>query len=377
MLVRYSRSEAGKTEKRAEVYTAEEHGIRPEDIDGDAVKICRRLRSAGFSAYIVGGAVRDLLLGRKPTDFDLATDAHPNKIRKLFRNSRIIGKRFRLVHIFFHNKIIEVSTFRSDSNNYGSIEEDVVRRDFSFNALYYCPIDGILLDYIGGLKDIRQEKLVPLIDLGSIFTEDAVRMIRALRYSEITGFELPQKLKRKIRKSSSLLSECPPSRMTEEIFKILKSGRSEPIVRSCYELGLLPFMLPRLNDLLSEQENGEFKSRFFENLKILDEKLVHSADLGKGKLLVGLLREFIRMRARELEHNLPHKIFHKDLVHQVKGFIRPMVPANKDIDYAISTVIGRKVHRPQKKHGRHFRGKTATRQFSSKAHPPFQNNRRD
>lgn len=188
MLVRYSTTEKGAHSKRAEIYTAKEHGIRRKDIDPDAIRIAHRLKSAGHSAYIVGGAVRDLLVGRVPKDFDLVTDAHPRKIKRLFRNSRIIGKRFRLVHVFFREKIIELSTFRSldhqgENNVYGTIQEDVLRRDFTLNALYYCPIEEIIIDYIGGVKDIRNRKIRPLIPLKTIFTEDPVRMIRALSSS--------------------------------------------------------------------------------------------------------------------------------------------------------------------------------------------------
>jgi poly(A) polymerase len=384
VLVRYGTSEKGKAEKRAEVYLPDEHGIQPSDIDSDAIKVLRKFRAAGCNAYIVGGAVRDLLLGRKPKDFDLVTDAYPNKIRKMFRNSRVIGRRFRLVHIFFHQKIFEVSTFRSltsddsDSpgNIYGTIEDDVLRRDFSFNALYYCPLDQTLIDYIGGLKDIREGKMVPLIDLNNIFVEDPVRMIRAVRYSEITGFPLSQKLKRKIKKGSALLGDCPPSRMTEEIFKILGSGHAENIIRTSYDLQILTFMLPGLNTALADDTDG-FSEGFFKNLHVLDEKVGRTDEIGRGKLLVGLVKDFIKLKIVELRNDALHEtLYQKEIVHSVKSFIRPMVPANKDLDYAISVVTGKKVHRPSKR-GRHFPRHQPNRQFSSKAHPPLPNNSRD
>ena len=141
MLVRYSSNQDGKPVKKAIIYTCDEHCIKNSDIDPDALKVITQLKGFGFSAYLVGGAVRDLLLGRKPKDFDIVTDATPSKIKKLFRNSRIIGRRFRLVHVFFGSKIFEVSTFRSISsgtvgNNFGTMDEDVQRRDFTLNALY-------------------------------------------------------------------------------------------------------------------------------------------------------------------------------------------------------------------------------------------------
>ncbi|HUX51874.1 MAG TPA: polynucleotide adenylyltransferase PcnB, partial [Spirochaetia bacterium] len=157
MLIRYKKSESGSAVKQAEVYLKEEHNLSPGRIDPDALKIIRRLKNSGHSAYIVGGAVRDLILGNKPKDFDIVTDAAPARIRKLFRNSRIIGKRFRLVHIFFGEKLIEVSTFRAETsvgfmNVYGEIEEDVKRRDFTVNALYYDPEENTILDYHGGFR---------------------------------------------------------------------------------------------------------------------------------------------------------------------------------------------------------------------------------
>ena len=126
MLVRYTRDESGKTVQQALIYTSEEHKIRPKDIDPEAIKIARRLRASGHSAYIVGGAVRDLMLGKHPKDFDIATDAQPNRIRRLFRNSRVIGKRFRLVHIFFNGNIIEVSTFRSENSASFQNRQDIL-----------------------------------------------------------------------------------------------------------------------------------------------------------------------------------------------------------------------------------------------------------
>ena len=188
MLIRYGTDKNGDFIKKAVIYTQEEHLIPNNKIDPDALQIVNRLRDSGFTAYIVGGAVRDLIIGNTPKDFDIVTDATPSKIKKIFRNSRIIGRRFRLVHVVFGTKIFEVSTFRSIcegsvGNSFGTIDEDVQRRDFTINALYYDPIQKQVIDYVGGMRDIKKHILRPVIPLDHIFIEDPVRMLRAVKYS--------------------------------------------------------------------------------------------------------------------------------------------------------------------------------------------------
>ena len=190
-MYRYGKDKNGRPVKKAVVYTKEEHKIPLNKIDPDAIGIIRRLKESGFSAYIVGGAVRDLILGNNPKDFDITTDATPSKIKRIFRNSRIIGRRFRLVHVFFGPKIFEVSTFRSTAegsigNDFGSMDEDVMRRDFTLNALYYDPLQEQVIDYVGGVRDIRKGALKPVIPLDRIFVEDPVRMYRPFSFDSST-----------------------------------------------------------------------------------------------------------------------------------------------------------------------------------------------
>ena len=199
MLTRYTTDKNGKLVKQADVYQASEHNINKDNIDRDAIAVIEKLNRRGFQAYIVGGAVRDLMSGRKPKDFDITTDARPEEVRRIFRNSRVIGKRFKLVHIYFGSTIFEVATFRSlksadDNNDYGVIEEDVQRRDFTINALYYAPSENIVIDYIGGVKDLRNRKLNSIISLDTTFREDPVRMLRAIKYSNISKLKIPFKL---------------------------------------------------------------------------------------------------------------------------------------------------------------------------------------
>jgi poly(A) polymerase len=186
MRFRYSAEESGKPVRKAVVYTQDEHGINFSDVDPEAVSIVERLKSFGFETYIVGGAVRDLILGKKPKDFDIASEASPTRIKKLFRNSRIIGRRFRLVHVYFGPRIFEVSTFRSmrdgpTSNTFGDIEEDVRRRDFTLNALFYDPGQQIVVDFVGGMKDIRKKRIRPIIPLAAIFRDDPGGQVRGGR----------------------------------------------------------------------------------------------------------------------------------------------------------------------------------------------------
>ena len=184
-------------------------------IDVDAVYIISRLKDLGFQAYIVGGAVRDLIVGAEPKDFDIVTNATPSRIKKLFRNSRIIGKRFRIVHVIFGNKIFEVSTFRSNAvssvgNDFGTMDEDVLRRDFTLNALYYDPILEQVIDYVDGMRDIKKHIIRPVIPLETIFIDDPVRMLRAIKYAAKTDSKMSFLLRHKIRHSASLLNQISP-----------------------------------------------------------------------------------------------------------------------------------------------------------------------
>ena len=270
MLIRYGTTEKGKRVRIASIYTVDEHGITTAMIDSDALKVIKKLRHAGFNAYVVGGAVRDLLLGKSPKDFDIATDAHPRQIRKLFWNSKIIGKRFRLVHIHFTDKILEVSTFRGlspgdEQNTFGTMEDDVKRRDFSFNALYYSPVEEQLVDYIGGYEDVRQGKIRSLIPLDVTFKEDPVRLIRTVKYAATTGFVLPGKIKKALKKYSGELGKAAVSRLTEELMKILASGCSEQIFKYCSEYNMLKYIVPEIDRMQNEE--------LYQSLRDLDQRI--------------------------------------------------------------------------------------------------------
>ena len=293
MRFRYSAEENGKLVKKAAVYTKDEHNIILSNVDSNAVSITGRLQANGYETYIVGGAVRDLILGKKPKDFDIVTSASPAKIKKIFRNARIIGRRFRLVHVYLDAKIYEVSTFRSTkdgptSNTFGTIEEDVLRRDFSLNAIFYDPVKQLVVDYVGGMKDIKKRVIRPLISLSHIFTDDPVRMIRAVKYAAVADFRLPLLLKRRIRRHSHLLADISPSRLTEEIFKIIHSPHVHEIVKSLDAFKIYRYLQPNAVKLFETMPG--FKARYFKTMTVLTGKEFKNLP---GEALSALIRDYL------------------------------------------------------------------------------------
>ena len=344
MLTRYSNDKNGRPKKTAVVYTKDEHHIDKSKIDTDAIRIIEQLRSYGFSAYIVGGAVRDLIIGNTPKDFDIVTNATPSKIKKLFRNSRIIGKRFRLVHIFFGSKIFEVSTFRSLAegtvgNSFGTMDEDVRRRDFTLNALYYDPIKEQCIDYVGGFRDIKKRVIRPVIPLDSIFVEDPVRMLRAVKYATTTGFKMPYQLKRKICKSASLLSPVSPSRLTEELLKIINSGHSYEIVQLALETDVYMYLQPAATAMMYAKP--DFEKNYLAHLKELDALHVANPDCRTGQKLVYLIYDFIEGLTdwkKECASSAAGELYSRTWT-QCRNFVLPMNPQRTELEYAIRTVL--------------------------------------
>jgi poly(A) polymerase len=315
------------------VYTSDEHGVNFADVDPEAVYIIERLRANGFESYIVGGAVRDLILGRKPKDFDIVTGASPSRIKKIFRNARIIGRRFRLVHVYFGPKIFEVSTFRSlkdgpTSNTFGSIEEDVRRRDFSMNALFYDPLKRLVVDYVDGMRDIRRKRVRPIIPLGTIFTDDPVRMIRAVKYAAATGFKLPLPVKWKIKRQSRLLGSISPSRLTEEIFKIIQSPAAAGIVENLEALGLYAYLQPRASALM--RGNPAFRARYLKSLSDSDRE---DAGRALAALIRDYLEDFVNWDAGITET-------YKTAFLEGRRFVLPMNPPRAELDRGVRLILG-------------------------------------
>lgn len=345
MLIRYGTDERGKPVKKALIYTKLEHGISKDKIDGDALKIIERLRGAGFSAYIVGGAVRDLIVGNVPKDFDIVTDATPNRIKRIFRNARIIGRRFRLVHVVFGSKIFEVSTFRSTvdgsvGNEFGSMDEDVKRRDFTLNALYYDPVKEQVVDYVGGMRDIKKHVLRPVIALDRIFVEDPVRMLRAVKYSAMTGARMPFSLRYKIRKSANLLETVSASRLTEELLKIINSGRAYDIVREALETDLYMYLQPAATSLIYESK--DFESSYMKHLQALDELSASDGDVRLGRKLVFIVQDFIETLTdwkKEVALRTPSGELYIRTWSECRKYVLPMNPQRTELEFAVRSVL--------------------------------------
>lgn len=295
------------------------HGIRHHQITPCALKITTQIQQAGFSAYIVGGAVRDLLLGLIPKDFDVATNATPEEIHKIFRRSRIIGRRFRLVHVMCGAETVEVSTFRGAStdeddlisnpltdqhgrllhdNIFGSQEEDAMRRDFTVNALFYDPTKEEILDYMKGYDDIKAKKLRIIGNPEQRYREDPVRMLRAVRLASKLGLQIEGETAKPIGDLAPLLHNVPPSRLFDEMLKLLLSGYSLSSVVELRARGLHHGLLPML-DVILEQPLGE---RFITiALKNTDERIRQNKPVSPGFLFAILLWHEVLSRWNSLQ----------------------------------------------------------------------------
>ncbi|WP_071789735.1 polynucleotide adenylyltransferase PcnB [Franconibacter helveticus 513] len=272
----------------------EQHAISRKDISENALKVLYRLNKAGYEAYLVGGGVRDLLLGKKPKDFDVTTNATPDQVRKLFRNCRLVGRRFRLAHVMFGPEIIEVATFRghheesqSDraisqrgqngmllrDNIFGSIEEDAQRRDFTINSLYYSVADFTVRDYVGGLRDL-QEGVIRLIgDPETRYREDPVRMLRAVRFAAKLNMRISAETAEPIPRLATLLNDVPPARLFEESLKLLQAGYGFDTYKLLCEYNLFQPLFPVINRFFTEQGDSPMERIIAQVLKNTDNRI--------------------------------------------------------------------------------------------------------
>jgi len=310
-------------EQEKRVYERSEHNISRDNISPNALKVLYRLKNAGFSAYLVGGGVRDLILGHSPKDFDVTTNATPDEVRKLFRNCRLIGRRFRLAHVHFGAEIIEVATFRGQhsgdqgddgqivdgmivrDNVYGSLDEDAWRRDFSVNSLYYNINDFSVEDHVGGMDDLKNQQLRILGDAEQRYREDPVRMLRAVRFAAKLGFDIEQTTEAPIFELGSLLEGVPPARLFEEVLKLFLAGNSVRTLELLRHYHLLPYIFPQTEVSLKDDETGknlEFIKRALNNT---DERVQQGKSVTPAFIFSVFLWEPVRaLKAKYLERGI-------------------------------------------------------------------------
>ncbi len=306
---------------RPSIIPRADHMVSRANISDNAIKVLHRLRRGGYQSFLVGGCVRDLLLGHQPKDFDVATDASPEEVRQLFRNCRLIGRRFRLAHIHFGREIIEVATFRAThdelddddvrgqtdaggrilrDNRYGKLEDDVWRRDFTANALYYT-LDGYSIwDYVGGVKDVEQRLLKVIGDPETRYREDPVRMLRAVRFSAKLGFTIDELSEQPLWQLGGLLEDLPPARLFDELIKMFLTGCATESLRLLEHYDLLKHLFPSLSAELASDADGNLRRLIDQGLASTDVRVDEEKPVTTFFLFAVLLWGPIKTRADQL-----------------------------------------------------------------------------
>ena len=313
-----AKNKAEPVAAKVRIYKRSEHNISRSQISDNALKVLYKLQKEGYSAYLVGGCVRDLLLGREPKDFDVVTNADPEQIRKVFRNCRLIGRRFRLAHVHFGREVIEVATFRgaSESQNdkqvlnnegrllrdnvYGTIEEDVWRRDFTVNALYYNIKDFSVVDYVAGMADHHAATLRLIGDPVTRFREDPVRMLRAVRFAVKLGFRLHPDCEAAMHKVAELLSSIPSARLYDETIKLLLSGYALQTFEMLRHYGLFQILFPATESSLSVEDDGFPRLLLIKALDNSDNRIAEGKTVTAYFLFAAFLWEPVKVRAQEM-----------------------------------------------------------------------------
>lgn len=306
------------------VIPREAHPISRRNISSAALKVLYGLRDAGFQSYLVGGAVRDLLAGRQPKDFDVATDATPEQVREVFRNCRLIGRRFRLAHVVYGREIIEVATFRANDddgsgdretedggrllrdNVYGTIEEDAVRRDFTVNALYYAIEDFSVRDYVGGHADVLARSLRLIGDPVKRYREDPVRMLRAVRLAAKLDFSIDPSAAEPMKELAPLLAAAAPARLFDESLKLFLAGHGEASFLALEHHDLLAALLPETSEALRTNRSGLLRSMVLDGLRNTDRRIEEDKPVTPAFLYAVLLwpaycRELARLQAQGMD----------------------------------------------------------------------------
>lgn len=296
------------------------HPVSRRNISSAAVKVLNGLKDAGYDAYLVGGGVRDILLGMYPKDFDVVTNAYPEQVKKVFKNCRLIGRRFRLAHVYFRREIIEVSTFRAavdtsevsavnakdaklvqSDNIYGTIEEDAWRRDFSVNAIYYNIKDHTLVDYTGGLRDLKQGVVRVLGDPRQRFHEDPVRMLRAVRIAAKMNFTIEESAGKELRELAPLLEHVPEARIFDEVVKLLFHGHAVATYKMLHQYAYFKVLFPVVVESLQLCKESRLEKFLQQAIAVTDERYAQGKSLNPGFLLSVILWPVI---SRELQQYL-------------------------------------------------------------------------
>ena len=306
------------------VIPRESHPISRRNISPAALKVLYGLRDAGYQGFLVGGAVRDLLAGMQPKDFDVATNATPEQVREVFRNCRLIGRRFRLAHVVFGREIIEVATFRANDdgdaagreieddgrllrdNVYGTIEDDAVRRDFSANALYYAIDDFSVRDYVGGYEDVLARRLRLIGDPEKRYREDPVRLLRAVRLAAKLGFGIEAETAAPMAAMAPLIAGAAPARLFDESLKLFLTGHAEQSFLGLEHHHLLPALLPEAAAALRAHRNGSLRTMLLDGLRNTDARIAADKPVTPAFLYAVLLwpaycRELARLQAQGVD----------------------------------------------------------------------------
>jgi poly(A) polymerase len=305
------------------VLNRDQHGVSRKDISTNALKVLYRLNDAGYEAYLVGGCIRDLLLGQQPKDFDVVTNAHPDQVKQVFKNCRLIGRRFRLAHVVFGREIIEVATFRghhsggeeeeniptgvrSDhgqilrDNVYGTIEEDAERRDFTINALYYSVNDFAIYDFANGVAAINERKIELIGDPETRYREDPVRMLRAVRFATKLNMELAPATAAPIAELAVLLKNIPAPRLFDESLKLFMAGKAFDNFVLMHESGILKQLLPQLNKVLKQDNEGKAYNMIASALQNTDQRVAEDKPVTPAFIYAALLWYPVELRMQTL-----------------------------------------------------------------------------
>ena len=322
-------------ETDAVVVDRSEHPISRRRIPENVLKVLYRLHRSGYRAYLCGGSVRDLLMDRQPKDFDVATDAHPMEVRRLFRNSRIIGRRFRLVHIIFQDQTVEVATFRreperggdenadiliTDDNTFGSPLQDARRRDFTINALFYNIADFSVIDYVEGLEDLEGRRVRVIGDPDVRFREDPVRMMRAIEFASRLDFAIePATYDAILRHRNEILKASPP-RVSEEILELLRRGWSRGAIRLMIETALLDPLLPEVYGAIRDDR----APYFWKMLEVLDRTVGSGRKISDAVLLSVLFLPWIIEELEKEEARRENKMRIGEVIVFIRDLIQPL-----------------------------------------------------